>query len=412
MRCFHSSWILRPLLAVVLIVSLVSVLFQPAPCRAEPGRAERGELVLTFGGDLSMGPNGARPRPDGVFSRGTWYPWSSLTAGLAPLVDGDLNFANLECVVSARADLVPLRKPFVFCMHPAGARHLCEAGFNLFSLANNHAFDYGTTGVVETVSNMETLAGDYPGVRFAGAGRCCDDASSVSVFTCRGWRVAFAAIGIVTDNIEGHRAAPGRPGSLNFRHKGDYERFVKAVASIRDVDLKIVSIHIGIEGRTQIDAGLREKFHDLLRRADVDVILAHHAHVPRPIELPEIKGRKRVIAYGLGNCLLLDAGNFAHLGPRYDYGIFGRLYFNRDDSTSRAVAQAMEVVPLASMHEITRPMTGETGRARIRALNSEGRRQLGRSAPVFTPRTDGTGFIRWGSSLGARALKAENLKSL
>ncbi len=65
-----------------------------------PQRA-RAELVITFGGDFSLNQNGQETRPDATRVRGKWIKWEDLMAGIAPLWDGDLNFANLETVVSS-----------------------------------------------------------------------------------------------------------------------------------------------------------------------------------------------------------------------------------------------------------------------------------------------------------------------
>ena len=72
--------------------------------------------------------------------------FSDTLAGISSEVDGDLAFINLETVVTDRNDLAPEGKgkgAFHFRSHPAALKALIDAGFNLFSLANNHSYDYG-----------------------------------------------------------------------------------------------------------------------------------------------------------------------------------------------------------------------------------------------------------------------------
>src|SRR5690606_36728239 len=120
-----------------------------------------------------------------------------MTAGIADLIDGGLNFMNLETVVTDRNDVRPVNKrqrsPYLFRTHPRGVAHLLEAGFNLISAANNHSYDYGSEGVRETVKHLTALA-EERGARFAGVGPDRDAAPRPALFSHRGARVAFAAI--------------------------------------------------------------------------------------------------------------------------------------------------------------------------------------------------------------------------
>ena len=80
------------------------------------------------------------------------HRFSYLLGGIAADMDGDLAFINLETVITDRNDLAPEAKgkgAFHFRSHPAALKALIHAGFNLFSLANNHSFDYGAAGVEE-----------------------------------------------------------------------------------------------------------------------------------------------------------------------------------------------------------------------------------------------------------------------
>src|SRR5690606_6748766 len=63
-------------------------------------------------------------------------------------------------------------------------------GVDFFGMANNHATDYGTDGLVSTLEALESR-----GYRYAGAGRTLREARKPCYFDTAGARVAFVAAG-------------------------------------------------------------------------------------------------------------------------------------------------------------------------------------------------------------------------
>src|SRR5262245_41915601 len=63
------------------------------------------EVVVLVVGDVGLNGDGQRLSERGGFRQGDLVPWGEATRGVAGLIDGDLNFANLETVVTARDDL-------------------------------------------------------------------------------------------------------------------------------------------------------------------------------------------------------------------------------------------------------------------------------------------------------------------
>ena len=121
-----------------------------------------GEAVLVFVGDVGLGrameANLARYGPD--------YPWT----GWGRLVpDADLAVANLEGVLTRQGR--PLDKSYLIRAHPYWGQTLEAGGFDLVTLANNHALDYGQEGLSETVETMGAT-----GIAVVGAGRTAQDA--------------------------------------------------------------------------------------------------------------------------------------------------------------------------------------------------------------------------------------------
>jgi poly-gamma-glutamate capsule biosynthesis protein CapA/YwtB (metallophosphatase superfamily) len=250
-------------------------------------------LVVAAVGDIMLGSTypdarGLPPR-DGA----------DVLRAVTPLLShADLTFGNLEgplcdsgttkkCGPNSHAFRVPTRF----------GRHLKAAGFDVLSLANNHAGDFGPAGREET---RRTL--DFLGITHAGGGHQDD----VGRLTVNGSRIAVVAFAT-------------NPISLNLN---DIKAASAAVtAAARTADIVIVSFHGGGEGaaRQHVPYGpemyLGERRGDLRRfahavvDAGADLVLGHGPHVVRGMEIYQ----RRLIAYSLGN--FATYGGFSLSGP-------------------------------------------------------------------------------------------------
>ena len=102
----------------------------------------------------------------------------------------DVAIANLETVIHdfkghAQADAggVYMASP------PVIAAELKWAGFDMLSHANNHAFDYGAVGVLDTIHHVES-----EGLIVAGSGADLRAARKPHYFYCNGSTVALIAM--------------------------------------------------------------------------------------------------------------------------------------------------------------------------------------------------------------------------
>ena len=185
-------------LRVVWCLSMVGAVGVADPAHSEAASrtpSEDGSLIIVLGGDLGLGGSGQPVSPIGGFRHGKRTPWANLTTGIKPLLSGDINFANLETVVTDRRRLSSADKLFTFQMHPDGVRHLVDVGFNVFSTANNHSRDFGQAGMRETLRHLERLRSAgllaFPGL---GAGRSA--AIAPSLIKLKGATLAVSALGI------------------------------------------------------------------------------------------------------------------------------------------------------------------------------------------------------------------------
>jgi poly-gamma-glutamate capsule biosynthesis protein CapA/YwtB (metallophosphatase superfamily) len=286
---FERKTAARGLLAALLLLFLLPALAacgQTVPDGArEPGGspeagAGSGEVyTLAAMGDIMLGTENLLP-PDGA---------KGFFTDVVPYIKGrDIIFGNLEGPLTDRGS--PTKdtstgRSFCFRTPPSYGQVLKDAGFNILSLANNHAYDYGEAGRAQTAEVLDALDISHTG----GIGE-------ISSLNVRGRRFAFIAL------------APNR-GCQNINDIEGAAKLVDQALADDPSAIVIVSMHGGAEGsgHMRVPSGpetfMGENRGDLkkLARALIDrgaaMIIGHGPHVPRGAEL--YKGR--LIAYSLGN---------------------------------------------------------------------------------------------------------------
>lgn len=198
---------------------------------------------------------------------------------------GDLSFVNVEGPFMDDRRFIEEGK-IVFANYPGDLDNLIWAGFNCFSLANNHAQDCGREGVYKTLDLFEKKKNEQAGrhILFAGLGRTPRDAGNYSAAVIKNVKVAFFA----------YTARHNRPGHLCNDFTLD-----KALADMKGAQgaqLKVVSVHHGEEFRHVPSADVVRDYRALVD-AGADVVLGHHPHVAQGIE----KYNNGIIFYSLGN---------------------------------------------------------------------------------------------------------------
>jgi poly-gamma-glutamate capsule biosynthesis protein CapA/YwtB (metallophosphatase superfamily) len=217
---------------------------------------------------------------------------------VAPILrQGDITFGNLEGPLT-EGGVTGKSGPnsYAFRTPPRYGRYLKEAGFDVLSMANNHANDFGERGRNSTRKTLESLH-----IAHAGA-----DRNDVARLTVKGTSVAFLAFA--------HNQV-----SLNVNNIAAAKAAVAQAA--RTADIVVVSFHGGAEGsgHQHVPRG-GETFYgeargDLRRfsHAVIDsgahLVLGHGPHIVRGMEMY----RGRLIAYSLGN--FATYGKFGLRGP-------------------------------------------------------------------------------------------------
>jgi len=279
--------------ALALSASLIAAC-SPSPRRAPPAPEEAiprmeepapppaaDEITVAAVGDIMLGtdyPQNILPDDDGV----------GFLREVTPILSAaDVAFGNLEGVLMDGGEAVKQCRPgsscFVFRTPTRYAAYLRDAGFDVLSLANNHARDFGEPGIESTIRAL-----DSAGILHSGP------EGDVATWITGGRRMAMIAF---APNVGAHQ--------LNDLQRA--REFVTELAVKHDI--VIVSFHGGAEGEGAEhlpftrehyfgeDRGNVVEFAHAMVDAGADLVLGHGPHVLRAMELY----RDRLIAYSLGN---------------------------------------------------------------------------------------------------------------
>jgi poly-gamma-glutamate synthesis protein (capsule biosynthesis protein) len=272
------------------------------------------------------------------------------------LEDADITIGNMEGTFTERG--VRQDKFYTFRAPPRHAAGLAQAGFDVVSLGNNHAMDYGVVGLEDTIAAL-----DAAGVHHSGAGLTAAEARKPAVLERNGLRLAFLSYNGAALS-EATPAGPASPG-VALAEVGAIQADVTAASAA--ADLVIVSIHAGVE-YADTPAAQQHELANAAIGAGASLVLGHHAHVLQGWS--QDIGAGAVVVYGLGNFVFdLDFQDLATLGPRPFLSVILTFELTRDGVES-VTAHPVFIDPARNRPV---PATGERLQeveARIDQLNS------------------------------------------
>ncbi len=203
----------------------------------------------------------------------------------------DLLIGNLEGAVTNRG--TPTPKSYNFRFDPEVLPALKTAGFDYFSITNNHCYDYGSIGFTDTLTHL-----DAHGLLTSGAGRTPKEAYSPSRMTIHGTDVTVLSVGAYPQERNGFdgrsqaQVTEKRPGIVFSGQK-----FLETVTDTSsEAGIDIVVAHGGQEWHSQPTLE-QLRFYRACIEAGADLVLGHHPHVLQGMEAY----RGGLIAYSLGN---------------------------------------------------------------------------------------------------------------
>lgn len=257
-------------------------------------------MQLTFAGDLILD----EPNPD------HWLSGIAPALHEADVVIGHLEVPHTTSVEELQGDVPAPAAP------PEHLGALARAGFDAVSLAGNHIADRGPLGIADTIRTLDSL-----NIAHTGAGANLTEARRPA-FLSAGPRT----VGLLSYNCVGPEASwatEDRAGSSYIYvwpadggpiapasplERPDPASLEAMAADIREArrraDFVVVALHKGIvHTRARLAPYERAVAHAAID-AGADIVVGHHAHIVRGIEIY----RGKPIFHGLGNgCVVTRA---------------------------------------------------------------------------------------------------------
>ncbi|HYM34928.1 MAG TPA: CapA family protein [Steroidobacteraceae bacterium] len=257
-------------------------------------------LDFVFAGDLILD----YPNPD---------HWLS---GIEPaLHKADLAIGHLEVPHTNRSHELKGDVPAPGA-NPEYIAAIARAGFHAVSLAGNHIADCGGAGIADTIAEL-----DRANMKHAGAAATLAAARQPAMLIRKGKRIALLSYNCVgpenswasdthagcayvrVETRDGSPIAPAAPlQQANATSLASMRRDIEDVRA--HTDIVIVALHKGIVHTPAKLAPYEQPVAHAVIDAGCDIVIGHHAHIVRGIELY----RGKPIFHGLGNgCVVTKA---------------------------------------------------------------------------------------------------------
>lgn len=251
------------------------------------------------------------------------------------LAAGDIRFGQCERVYSERGALQLHSGGAHSRVKPQLASIFTDCGFDVVSVASNHAMDWGGDALLDTIDLMESK-----GIKTVGAGRNLEEARRPAIIEKNGVRIAFLAYCSILN--EGYAAGPNKVGvaplrahtyyqSIDYQagvppkvvtvpFEEDLDGMVSDIAAAKSkADAVVVSLHWGVHFVPRLIAQYQPTAAKAAFAAGADLILGHHAHAPKAIG---VHGGKTCF-YSLSNFIMSSSAKNAAAGEAFEkkYGV-------------------------------------------------------------------------------------------
>jgi hypothetical protein len=223
---------------------------------------------------------------------------------------------HITCAQGGGAEMIPGRTG-----DPAVFRDVKEAGFNVLTLANNHAWDGGIPGIEDWLTELRSL-----GIATVGLGMNIDEARRPAIierggtrigflnYNCAGPKVTWAnaqkpgcAYVHVLTVYEMENPGPGESPTATYTvaELGSLQAMADDIRKLRPLcDVLVVKLHKGVAFVPARLAQYEQQICYAAVDAGADLILADHAHLLKGIEV--YKGKP--IYHGLNHFAMTFPG--------------------------------------------------------------------------------------------------------
>ena len=256
------------------------------------------------------------PKTEGIVLMGTGdvgpihEPMSQYPELVRPtLAEAHIRFGQCERLYSDRGTLQIHSNGHHSRLAPSMASIFTDCGFDVVSLASNHSMDWGEDALMDTCELMQEL-----GIQTAGAGANLDEARQPAIVERDGVKVAFLArCSVLRDGYAAEAGTP--PRVVTVPCSEDLEMLREDIRKARQqAHVVVISLHWGIHFIPRVIADYQPLVAHAAFEAGADLILGHHAHVPKGIEVYQGKA----CFYSLSNFMMSSSGTSKAMLDRYN----------------------------------------------------------------------------------------------
>lgn len=298
---------------IILCLTLVFLFFSIFLIRIKINSEEI--ISFSFVGDIMMGttyPSDILPPDDG----------KTLFKEAKPFFNTDFVIGNCEGTFTEnKSSTKDVSKPnnYAFRMPIRYIEYLKDANFNILSIANNHSYDFGQKGYIDTIENLRKNSFFVIGEK-----------GNLEIIEKKGLKIGFIGYSWFSHHN-------------NLIEVEEAKKFIKK--SKEKVDFLVIYFHGGSEGenaqrvKNEMEYFLGNKRGNIYQFARVaidsgaDIVVGHGPHVLRGIEFYKDK----LISYSLGN--FCTYGMFSMKYPRNISAIL-RVYYDKNKNFLKG-----EVIP-------------------------------------------------------------------
>lgn len=163
------------------------------------------------------------------------------------------------------------------------------AGFDVVNVSNNHMLDRGTNGLRRTIQQVRNYGFTSVG------GRLSPNEPRYSIVEVNGVKISFAGFTFSTNGI---------PIQREYAYMFDYINDHVVLSTVKQMrqnsDIVVVHFHFGVEFMRN-PTKEQERIAKLCIENGADIVVGSHPHVLQRVDVVNYNGKKKVIAYSLGN---------------------------------------------------------------------------------------------------------------
>ncbi|MEN3043098.1 MAG: CapA family protein [Fervidobacterium sp.] len=221
-----------------------------------------------------------------MFKTPSGYDFKPIFSEVKDIISlSDIAFCNLETTLGGP----PYTGVPKFSSPDEVLEALQWAGFDVVNVSNNHMLDTGVNGLRRTIQQVRNYGFTAVG------GRLSPNEPRYSIVELNGVKISFAGFTFSTNGI---------PIEREYDYMFDYINDHVVLSTVKQMrqnsDIVVVHFHFGVEFMRS-PTKEQERIAKLCIENGADIVVGSHPHVLQRVDVVNYNGKKKVIAYSLGN---------------------------------------------------------------------------------------------------------------